>query len=279
MSPEKKSVWFETATAVALDDHHKKSGFVPVESDPCIYRAVDGEQFFIGVYGDDIIMVTKSKTRLSEVKQSLASQCDIKDLGRLHHFLGMKVVQNEGSESVWLGQQVYTESLLRKFGMDNAKAVATPVDVSTKLTKATDADECLNQQEYQSAVGGLLYLAVATRPDIAFAVSNVTKFSAQPTQQDCTAVKRIFKYLRGTADYGLAYSPDSSGNYVGYSDANWGGDLDDRKSTSGYVFLISGGAISWKSKKQTCIALSTAEAEYIALAHAGQEAAWLRDLT
>ena len=120
---------------------------------------------------------------------------------------------------------------------------------------------------------------MATRPDIAFAVSNVAKFSAQPTQQHWTAVKRILRYLRGTADYGLAYSPDSSGNCVGYSDADWGGDLDDRKSTSGYVFLISGGAISWKSKKQTCIALSTAEVEHVALAHAGQEAAWLRDLT
>lgn len=263
----------------ALDDHLKQSGFVSVESDPCIYRAVEGEPFFIGVYVDDIVMATKSKTRLTEVKQSLASQFDIKDLGRLHHFLGMKIVQNDESGSVWVGQQVYTENLLKKFRMDDAKLVATPVDVSSKLVKATDVDKCLNQQEYQSVVGSLLYLAMATRPDIAFAVSNVAKFSARPTKQHWIAVKRILRYLRGTAEYGLAYTPNASGHCVGYSDADWGGDLDDRKSTSGYVFLISGGAVSWRSKKQTCVALSTAEAEYVALASAGQEAAWMRELT
>ena len=264
---------------IALDKHLKGIGFAQVESDPCIYRTSSGEPFFIGVYVDDIVMASKSKARLAEVKQSLTKKLDIKDLGRLHHFLGMKIVQDETTGKVWVGQQVYTENLLRKFEMENAKPVATPVDNSTKLVKMTDSDKCVDQQQYQSAVGSLLYLAMATRPDITFAVSSVAKFSVQPTKQHWTAVKRILRYLKGTIDYGLAFTPDASGDCVGYSDADWGGDLDDRKSTSGYLFLVSGGAVSWRSKKQTCVALSTAEAEYVALASAAQEAIWMRQLT
>ena len=117
----------------------------------------------------------------------------------------MKIVQDETTGKVWVGQQVYTENLLRKFEMENAKPVATPVDNSTKLVKMTDSDKCVDQQQYQSAVGSLLYLAMATRPDITFAVSSVAKFSVQPTKQHWTTVKRILRYLKGTIDYGLAF--------------------------------------------------------------------------
>ena len=191
----------------------------------------------------------------------------------------MKVIQDETARKVCFGQQAYTEKLLKRFGMEKANPVATPVDTSNKLVKATESEECVDQQEYQSAVGSLLYLAVATRPDIAFAVSNVTKFSAQPTKQHWVAVKRILRYLKGTADYGLVFTHNAPGECVGYSDADWGGDLNDRKSTSGYLFKISGGTVSWRSKKQSCVALSTAEAEYVALASATQEATWMSRLT
>ena len=140
-------------------------------------------------------------------------------------------------------------------------------------------EECCDQRQYQSAIGSLLYLAIATRPDIAFAVSNAAKFSAQPAKQHWTAVKRILRYLRGTVNLGSVFAPHVSGGIVGYSDADWGGDTNDRKSTSGYLFQVCGAAISWRSKKQTCVALSTAEAEYMALASATQEAVWLEQLT
>ena len=263
----------------ALDKYLKEIGFIQAESDPCIYRASSGKPFFLGVYVDDIVMASESCARLEEVKSSLAKKFDIKDLGRLHHFLGMKVIQDEATGNVWVGQQTYTNDLLQKFGMEAAKPVATPVDTSTKLVKATENDESTDQQEYQSAVGSLLYLAMATRPDIAFAVSSVAKFSAHPSKLHWTAVKRILRYLKGTADYGLAFTPCSSGDCIGYSDSDWGGDLNDRKSTSGYVFLLSGCAVSWRSKKQSCVALSTAEAEYVALASAAQEAVWMGELT
>ena len=162
--------------------------------------------------------------------------------------------------------------------MDEASTIATPVDSSIKLVKASEEDVLFDKHKYQSAVGSLLYLSVATRPDITYAVSNVAKFSASPTTRHWTAVKRIMRYLKGTTNLGLVYTPQNN-NCVGFSDSDWGGDLDDRKSTSGYVFQIGGGAVSWRSKKQTSVALSTAEAEYVALASATQEALWMRQLS
>ena len=163
--------------------------------------------------------------------------------------------------------------------MEYAKPVNTPVDTAVKLMKATEEDECVDQKRYQSAVGTLLYFSTATRPDITYAVSNVPKYSAKPTKQHWTAVKQIMRYLKGTSNYGLVYSKDEQQECVSFSDADWGGDLDNRKSTSGYLFKLSGAAISWRSKKQTCVALLTAEAEYMALASAAQEAMWLQQIT
>ena len=263
----------------ALDNQLKQMGFVQVKGDPCLYMASEGEMFFIAVYVDDIVLAGKSNKQIAEVKQTLAKQFQVKDMGELHYFLGVKVVQDKESGGVCIGQPVYAANILQKFGMEHVKPVNTPVDSSMKLVKATEEDECVDQKLYQSAVGSLLYLSTATRPDITYAVSNMAKYSAKPTKQHWIAVKRIMRYLKGTLNYGLLYSKDGSTECVGFSDADWGGDLDDRKSTSGYLFQLSGAAVSWRSKKQTCVALSTAEAEYMALASAAQEAMWLRQLT
>ena len=263
----------------ALDHKLKQMGFVQAKGDPCLYMASEGEMFIIAVYVDDIVLAGKGDQRMAEVKQALAHQFQVKDMGELHYFLGVKVVRDKESGDVWIGQPAYATSVLQKYGMENVKAVNTPVDTSTKLMKAKEDEECVDQQRYQSAVGSLLYLSSSTRPDITYAVSNVAKYSANPTKQHWIAVKRIFRYLKGTLNHGLFYSRNESTECVGFSDSDWGGDLDDRKSTSGYLFQLGGTAISWRSKKQTCVALSTAEAEYMALASAAQEAMWLRQLT
>ena len=256
----------------ALDNQLKKMGFVQAKGDSCLYMASEGEMFMVAVYVDDIILAGKSNKRIAEVKQNLAKQFQVKDIGELHYFLGLKVVQDKESGGVHIGQPAYAEKVLQQFGMEKAKTVTTPVDASVKLIKATEDDECVDQQLYQSAVGSLLYLSTATRPDITYAVSNVAKYSAKPTKHHWIAVKRILRYLKGTLNYSLFYSKGGATECVGFSDSDWGGDLHDRKSTSGYLFQISGAAVSWRSKKQTCVALSTAEAEYMALASAAQEA-------
>ena len=158
-------------------------------------------------------------------------------------------------------------------GMNDSKPVKTPVDPGHRLVKANKA---LDQPLYQSVVGSLMYLATCTRPDIAYAVGMLARFSSKPNQSHWTAAKRVLRYLRGTVNFGILYRGESG--VLGYSDADWAGDADDRKSTSGYMFLIAGGPVSWKSRKQSTVALSTAEAEYVALSTAVQECMWMQRL-
>ena len=162
--------------------------------------------------------------------------------------------------------------------MQDAKSCKTPVDPSLKLTKATEESSLVNQELYQLAIRKLLYLSTRTRPDIAFAVSTVAKFTAKPTEQHWTAVKRILRYIVGTINFGLQYTRGGSIDCTGLSDADWAGDINNRKSTSGYLFKVGDGPVSWRSRKQTCVALSTAEAEYMSLTLAAQEAMWLNRL-
>ena len=222
----------------ALDSRLKEMGFEQTSSDPCLYVHADSERemFVVAVYVDDI---------LHQVKEELSKKFDMKDLGPLHHFLGVTVIQDQLSESIWIGQPMYTEKILHRFDMHNSKPVGSPVNPDVKLTACKNPDDVYNQKLYQALVGSLLYLSTKTRPDIAFAVSSAARFCANPTKEHWTVVKRILHYLHG------------------FSDSDWAGDVGDRRSTSGYVFLLGGAAVSWKSTKQTTVALSTAEAEYI----------------
>lgn len=263
----------------ALDSHLKEMGFKQSKSDPCLYMKCDSEgaRFLVAVYVDDIVLGGENEAELKSVKKRLSQRFEMKDLGPLHCFLGVKIVQDEASGSIWMGQPSYTEKILQKYGMAECKAVSTPASPDVKLVPCANPDDVCDQQAYQAIVGSLLYLSTKTRPDIAYAVSCIARFSAKPTREHWTAVKRVLRYLQGTSKFGLLYG-NVSVNVVGYSDADWAGDIGDRKSTSGYVFLLGGAAISWKSSKQTCVALSTAEAEYIALSAASQEAVWLQQL-
>ena len=188
-------------------------------------------------------------------------------MGELHYFLGVTVKQKFETSKIWIGQPTYTQAILQKFGLEHCKPAATPVAQGTKLLKATEDEELFDDTLYKSAVGMLLYLSGWTHPDIMFAVSIVTRFCSKPNKQHWVAVKRILRYLKGTVNHGLMYSKqDDNKTMLGYSDSDWAGDLIDRKSTSGYLLMMSGASVSWKSKKQTCVVLSTAEAEYVALA-------------
>ena len=169
--------------------------------------------------------------------------------------------------------------ILHRFDMHNFKPVGCPGNPDVKLTACKNPDDVCNQEMYQAVVGSLLYLSTKTRPDIAFAVTSAARFCASPTKEHWTAVKRILRYLNGSRQLGLLYRANTLNEEItGFSDADWAGDVGDRKSTSGYVFLLGGAAVSWKSAKQTTVALSTAEAEYIALSTASQEAMWLQQL-
>ena len=261
-----------------LDMQLKSMGFAQTKGDPCLYVSIDGDPVIIAVYVDDILIAAVTDEKISEVKAAIAERFDVKDMGELSYFLGIKVVQDPTASTIWIGQPNYIESLISDFDMTNAKCCNTPINVGEKLSKATEESIRADPEKYQSAVGRLLYLSTTTRPDIAFAVSSVAKYTSDPTVQHWKAVKHIIRYLIGTVGYGLMFRKKETAETEGYSDADWAGDIDDRKSTSGYLFKLSGASISWRSRKQSCVALSTAEAEYISLATAGQEAIWLSRL-
>lgn len=253
-------------------------GFKQSMSDPCVFVRSRQELEILAVYVDDLILITESPESMNELKAALKERYKMKDMGELSYILGISVIQDKEKNCVILQEKHYIEAILRKYGMDNANPVATPADANVKLRKSDGVSKPVHQHIYQSMVGSLLYAAMATRPDIAQAVSAVSKFNANLDASHLTAVKRILRYLKGRVNLALKYERSDCKALIGYSDADWAGDQDDRWSTTGNIFLLSGGAVSWLSKKQATVALSAAQAEYITLCQAAQEGIWLKRL-
>lgn len=166
--------------------------------------------------------------------------------------------------------------------MSEAKPIPIPLDQQHKLDKTMSptTEDDINKMKnipYQNAIGTLMYLAIATRPDIAHAVSYLSQFNNNPGQPHWNAVKRLMRYLKGTMSTCLVYEQETEPKIIGYADANWGNDTDDRRSYTGFIYFLAKGAISWTSKKQPTVTLSTTEAEHIAVTAASKEAIWLRD--
>ena len=162
-----------------LHNSLQKLGFQQSSSDACIYTAKEGEMFIIAVYVDDIILAGKSAEWMTEIKNMLSRRFDVKDMGPLHYFLGVKIEQNKKDGSIWIGQAAYCTSLLQKFGMENCKPVKNPVSKTSRLAKATEEDSIVDKELYQAIVGSLLYLATMTRPDIAFAAKQFSLDSSE----------------------------------------------------------------------------------------------------
>ncbi|KAG6608742.1 Integrase catalytic core protein [Phytophthora cinnamomi] len=264
-------VWNET-----FDEYVRSIGFHVSSYDPCLYiKVVDGECVLLLVYVDDVLVTGSSAEMIAEVKRQLKSRFEMTDSGKCSFILGIEVVDNADG-SVTLSQARYINDILERFGMQDCKPAASPVDISMKLV-SSDAMTKLDAP-FREAVGALMHLMTSTRPDIAFAVGYVSRFMENPQVEHWIAVKRIFRYLQGTKSYGIRFSPGKDIDFQGYSDADWAGDLSDRKSTSGYLFQVAGGPISWGSKKQSSVSLSTSEAEYIALSLAIQEGKWVHKL-
>ena len=251
-------------------------GFVQSDADPCVFiRVLNDKLAIVTVHVDDLILLTETEEEMIDLKTNLANPFKMKDMGILHYCLGVSVTIKDGV--LQISQEQYIGKILRKYKLQDCKTVSTPMDLNVKLVKDDGYSKPVDAVQYQSMVGSLIYAAIATRPDIAYAVAALAKFNSSPTEAHLTAVKRVFRYLKGTVQLRLQYQ-ETDGNVEGYSDADWASDSEDRRSTSGNVFVMSGGAISWTSKKQPTVALSTSESEYIALCFATQEAVWLRQL-
>jgi hypothetical protein len=267
-----------------LDRRLRGKVFNSLRSDPCAYIRQDGDDLeIVTVWVDDLLLFTTSDSVMRKLTADLKSVFDVTDLGEPSKIVGIEITHR--GDSLTISQPQYVNSILRKYKMEDANPVSTPLDPNIKLRPNEDKREANRSNDYASLMGSLQYLAIATRPDIAYAVNRLAAYTANPSFEHYTAAKRVLRYIKGTQNYGITYrdhntkliGPPDSNLFYGFSDAAYA-NADDQRSISGYVFLSNMGAITWMSKKQTTIALSTTEAEYVALSEASREAIWLRHL-
>eukprot|EP00794_Sanderia_malayensis_P014955 gene14955-biopygen12465 len=222
-------------------------------------------------------LVCKLQKSLYAEKIELKKRFEMDDLGEINYCLGMSIKRDRRNRVLTINQNMYLKNVLKRFQMQDCKPISTPMDPNAKFMKLTNDDEVADKREYQAMIGSLTYASIATRPDLSDAVGILSQFMSNPGQQHVKGVKRVLRYIQGTLDYGLRFEGGEF-KLQGYSDADWAGDVNTRKSTSGYVFRLGKATISWKSKRQPVVALSSTEAEYVALCAATQEAIWLRRL-
>ncbi|WJZ95597.1 hypothetical protein VitviT2T_014356 [Vitis vinifera] len=259
----------------ALKQWHNKFDHVLVTNgysinnvDKCIYNKYeDNTCVVICLYVDDMLIFGTSLEVVCETKKFLVSKFDMNDLREAEVILGIKITRTPNE--LKLSQEHYVEKNIRKFEHFDCKPVSTPCDPNSQLKKIRE--HSVTQIEFAHIIGSLMYLMNYTKPNIAYAVGRLSRYTQSPNQDYWTAGHRVLKYLRGTINYGLCYSGFPS-VLEGFSDAHWILDSDEMKSTSGYVFILGGSAVSWKSAKQNCITRSTMEAEFIALEKASFKA-------
>ncbi|BBH09623.1 ADP glucose pyrophosphorylase large subunit 1 [Prunus dulcis] len=237
-----------------IDAFFQEYGFHKCPYEHTLYtkKNSQGEILIVCLYVDDLIFTGSNAQMCDNFKMIMSQRFEMTDLGLLHFFLGIEVKQNENG--IYISQKKYAKELLKRFRLENAKSIATPIEVGVKIGK-NDGSTMVNQTLFRSLVGGLLYLTT-TRPDLTYAVSFLSRFMESPKDVHWELGKRILRYVVGTINYGLHYYPVQNLNLTGYSDSDLGGDVDTCKSTSGYVFSIGSSAISWSSKKQSIVALS-----------------------
>nr|ADE10067.1 rve [Tremella fuciformis] len=266
-----------------LDQWLRSQGFTPATADNCIYHRIrDGITIIIALHVDDQLVASSSQPELNRFKAQLHSAFEIKDNGPASYFLGVNIYRDRTSKRLLLSQEHYVKAVLDRFGMTTCTPSHTPLPSGYRAIEATDLEfEQVKDQPYPAMVGSLLYAATITRPDIAFATSLLARTASKWSAQHIAAARHLMRYLRGTTAFCLTYDASLSTakpSIQGYADADWGGCLNTRRSTTGYLFYGFGGPISWRSKRQPTTALSTAEAEYMASSDAARQAIWLRHL-
>uniref|UniRef100_A0A2N9HUY1 Uncharacterized protein n=1 Tax=Fagus sylvatica TaxID=28930 RepID=A0A2N9HUY1_FAGSY len=262
--------WFSRLTTWLLH-----FGFTASQSDSSllIYHHTNYTMYFL-IYVDDIIITSSQASAIDSLLHQLGSEFAVKDLGGLNYFLGIEVVPC--TPGVLLSQKKYILDILTRTKMSEAKPVSSPMASSTHLS-VLDGDPCDDPTLYRSTVGTLQYLSI-TRPDIAFSVNKLSQFMHNPTTLHWQSVKRLLRYLKQTIHFGLRIQPSSTTVLQGFTDADWAGDRDDRRSTGGYCIFLGSNLVSWSCKKQATVARSSTEAEYKALANAAAEIKWFTTL-
>jgi hypothetical protein len=248
--------WYERLSGFLIE-----KGFTRGKLDTTLFLMFDGKDMLIvQIYVDDIIFGSTNENLCKEFSKTMQDEFEMSMMGELKFFLGLQIKQTE--DGIFLNQSKYVIDLLKRFGLTNAKAYGTPMSPSTKLDK-DEKGKPVDVKLYRGMIGSLLYLT-ASRPDIMFSVCLCARFQSCPKESHLIAVKQIFRYLLGTIDLGLWYPKSNSFDLISYTDADFAGCKIDRKSTSGTCHFLGHSLVSWFSKKKNYVALSTAEAEYVA---------------
>ena len=258
-------------------------GFTRVQSDHGLYTMLgDSGRIFMTVFVDDIMLAGSDSASLDSIVSKLSQHFKLRDLGPTTQLLGLEIHRDRPNRCLHIFQRQYIANLLEEHGMQDCKPVSTPLDPGSRLSTSMSPQNAAEASEmhtipYISVVGSLMYLAITTRPDIAYAAGVLARFNSNPGPSHWQAAKHVLRYLKGTMGYKITYQPsDSPEPFITYSDADHGGNPDNGKSTGGYVVKIGSGAVSWSSKLQGLVALSTTEAEHIAAVEAGKEILWMR---
>ncbi|UYV62719.1 hypothetical protein LAZ67_2001718, partial [Cordylochernes scorpioides] len=254
--------------------------FKTSDADPCIFIGTHNDSnVILALYVDDGIILSKDKEAIAIIMDELEHAFDITS-GSVNFFVGLQIEQSEDRASIFIHQSSYIDKILSKFNMADCIPASVPMDPSVILTKqdcpTPEQKEKMPKFPFREAVGSLMFASCVSRPDITYAVSQVSKFLEYPGPAHCTTVKNIFRYLKGTPHMGILFTGQDQ--LVGYSDSDFARDVDSRKSTTGYAFMMNGGTVSWASQRQPIIALSTTESEYIAACSAAKELIWIRRL-
>jgi hypothetical protein len=262
--------WYSRIEAYFLKEGFEKC---PYEHTLFIKKSAHGTSLLlVCFYVDDLIFTGNDETLFSSFKHSMIKEFDMTDLGRIRYFLGLEVLQR--ADGIFICQRKYAQEVLEHFNMARYNTVYNPIVPRFKLV-IDPVGMAINSTQYMQMVGSLMYLT-STRPDIIFVVNLLSRYLVHPTELHLQAVKRVLCYIKGTLSYGIFYKQSGNTELLAYTDSNYAGDLEDKKSTSGFLFMLSSGAVSWSSKKQPIVTLSTTEAEFIAAASCACQAVWLR---
>ena len=249
-----------------------------LESDNCVFFDND---LIIAVYVDDMVIVSSNIDRIDKFKKEISEKFKCTDLGVVKNILGINV-QFEDNK-IFLNQKQYINTLIKKFNLEHAKEEEIPIQPNQNLTSdLSDEKENLrilaDTNLYRQAIGSLIYLMTSTRPDISYTVGVLSRFMHEPRELHWRFLKRLLRYVKTTRDFSLVYTKNKEQNLVGYTDSDFGSNVEDRKSTAGYCFMYGNCLISWNSAKQKVVSLSSTEAEYIGLTTGVKELMWLRQL-
>ena len=263
---------------IEFDSKLRRQGYVHLQSDPCMYIwHVDEDFIIITVWVDDLLLFVTTIELRDKARADIERKWEVTDLGKPSKIVGIEI--NQTKDFISISQIKYIESILWREGMEHCNTVSTPLDPNVPLLPNLEGNEGSHSNSYVRLLGQLQFVTNAMCPDICYAVNRLVAYTANPSLQHTTALKHILCYLSRTRMYRIIYRllPHQSNFFYGYADAAYG-NADEHQSTTGYVFIAGKGAITWSSRKQIATALSSTEAEYVALSEALQEAFWLRNI-